>query len=656
MEQEQEQAQEQISRHDTIELKVRDDNGIRVDALHLKEYGSGHITLLHDITLDFPKGAFVALVGSSGVGKTTLLNALSGIQPAHRGKVLYEGQDYYHHLDRFSDQIGYLPQDDIIHKDLKVKRALYYAARLRLPASYTRRQIHQRINAVLDDVEMSHRRNHLVRKLSGGERKRVSLALELLGNPRIFLLDEPTAGLDPGLDLKMMRLLRKLADRGHTIILVTHATRNIDVCDLVCFMAQGGRLAFYGTPAEAQAYFNTTNFAEIYNALEPTAEHKNIPKDAEERYKKSPYYTRHITDPLNQEAEERDQAPEAIAVVGPRKRSHPKGQFRYLTMRYLALLKNDPLTVMILLLQAPIIGVILYFLAASNVFNPGSIAVCPQRQNLLANSGPIVSYNCQRLVNLLNSPRGAAFAQHVHMTKNQILQNAIAPNSGVNAQTILFVMAFAAVLFGCINGVRAIVGETAIYRRERMVNLRIAPYMFSKIVVLGILSLIQALILVYIVNMKAHFQQGIFLSPFAEVYITIVLTTLAGLMMGLAVSAFASNSDRAMSLIPLILIPQVIFSGTVFELNTPFLQAIGALFATRWSIAALGSSIGLHANKLAVDSFSYRGTLFTSLNKASAAPGAIQHLFIVWGALVLMIVLLALLVAYALKRKDVLRK
>jgi len=653
MKQEQAQEQEQISQYDTIELKVRDDNGIRVDALHLKEYGSGHSTLLHDISLNFPKGAFVALVGSSGVGKTTLLNALSGIHPAQKGTVLYNGQDYYRHLGEFSDQIGYVPQDDIIHKDLSVKRALYYAARLRLPEGYKHKQIHQRINAVLDDVEMKHRRNHLVRSLSGGERKRVSLALELLGNPRIFLLDEPTAGLDPGLDLKMMHLLRKLADRGHTVILVTHATSNIHVCDLVCFMAQGGRLAFYGTPAEAQEYFHTTNFAEIYNALEPTAEQKDVPKIAEENYKQSPYFTRHVTDPLENKLEEQDQASAQAPAVSPHKRSHPKRQFWYLTLRYLALLKNDPISLLVLLLQAPIIGVILYFLAASNVFNPVSVVTCPQRADLLANSGPIVSYNCQRLVNLLNSPQGTAFAQQMQQTKAQILQNAIAPNSGVNAQTILFVMAFAAVLFGCINGVRAIVGETAIYRRERMVNLRIAPYMFSKIVVLGILSLFQSAILVYIVNMKAPFQQGIFLPVFAEIYITIVLTTLAGLMMGLAVSAFAPNTDRAMSLIPLVLIPQVIFSGTIFELNTPLLQAIGALFATRWSIAALGSSIGLHADKLAVDNFSYRGTLFVSLNSASAAPGAITHLFIVWGALVLMSILLACLVAYALKRKDV---
>lgn len=646
---------EQISKYDTIELGKRESYGIRVDAIHLNERGHGHAILLHDISLSVPKGAFVALVGSSGVGKTTLLNALVGIHPAQEGTVLYDGQDYYRNLGGFSDKIGYVPQDDIIHTDLTVKRALYYEAHLRLQG-YSGREIRRRINEVLEEVEMGHLRNHMVRSLSGGERKRVSLALELLARPQLLLLDEPTAGLDPGLDLKMMLLLRKLADRGQTIILVTHATRNIDVCDYVCFLASGGRLAFYGTPAESRDYFRMENFAEIYNALEPTSTSRDMPEIAEDKYRQSPYYTRYVIQPLNFELTDHDHAPEGAEQRGWRKHSHPGKQFWYLSLRYLVLLKNDGLNLLVLLLQAPAIGFILYFLIASNVFTPSSIATCPQHANLLANTGPIVSYDCQRLVNMLNSPQGTAFAQQAHMTKQQILQNAIAMNSGVNAQTILFVMAFAAVMFGCINGIRAIVRETAIYRRERMINLRIAPYLLSKIVVLGILSLIQSAILVYVVNMKAQYHQGIFVPVFAEIYITIALTTLAGLMIGLAISAIAPNTDRAMSLVPLALIPQVIFSGTIFELNSPVLQAIGAFFATRWSIAALGSSIGLHPDKLAVDSFSYQGTLFVSLNPASARPGATEHLLLCWGALVLMSILLTFVTAYALRQKDPIKK
>jgi ABC-type multidrug transport system ATPase subunit len=652
--------QQQISEYNTLKLGQIHENSIRIDALHLNEVGRRHTLLLHDISLSIPAGSFVALVGGSGVGKTTLLGALSGIQPAQSGTVLYNGKDFYQNIAAFSNQIGYMPQDDIVHRDLTVSKALYYTAKLRLPPEeFKRKQIRQRINEVLEEVEMTHRRKSLVKRLSGGERKRISLALELLANPHIFLLDEPTAGLDPGLDLKMMQLLRKLADRGHTIILVTHATNNIDICDLVCFMARGGRLAFYGPPQEAKSFFHTNNFAEIYNALEPSPAEGDAPERAEELYRQSPYYTQYIVNPLNQELAPQD-GKSAERVVAPpsepRRRSHPLRQFWYLTLRYLNLLINDSGNLIILLLQAPIIGLILYYLASPTAFTPTSVATCPQRANPAATSGKIVSISCQHLVNVLNSSQGAFLVHELGKTKLQILEQAIAPNSGTDAQTILFIMAFAAVLFGCINGVRAFVRETAIYKRERMVNLHIAPYIFSKIVVLGFLCLLQSAILVYIVNLKSHYHQGIFLPVFAEIYITIALTTLAGLMLGLAISALAPNTDRAMAFVPIILIPQVIFSGIIFALNSPILQTVGALFAARWSMAGLGSSIGLHGDKLGVDKFSYKGTLFVSLNPSSAVPAAIEHLFIIWGALVIMSILLCIIIALSLKRKDVLRK
>src|SRR5207253_8145495 len=208
--------------------------------------------------------------------------------------------DYYHNLASFSSQLGYVPQDDIVHRDLTVERALYYAAKLRLPSDFTSAQIKQRINEVLEDVEMSGRRNLLVKKLSGGQRKRVSISLELLAKPSVFFLDEPTSGLDPGLDRKMMFLLRRLADKGHTIVLVTHATNNINACDYVCFLAQGGRLAYFGPPGDAKKYFDKTDFAEIYSALEPTEQNPTVPAEAEARFKASPYYRQYVQEPLAQ--------------------------------------------------------------------------------------------------------------------------------------------------------------------------------------------------------------------------------------------------------------------------------------------------------------------------------------------------------------------
>ena len=261
------------------ELRQYDESGhIRIEARNLKKSGNNKVVLLDDISLVIPPRSFVALVGGSGAGKSTLMDALNGLRPAQEGVVLYNNVDYYANLASFNTQLGYVPQDDIVHRDLTVEHALYYAARLRLPSDFTREQIQWRIDEVLEDVEMTERRSLLVSKLSGGQRKRVSIALELLANPSVFFLDEPTSGLDPGLDRKMMTLLRRLADRGRTIILVTHATNNINSCDYVCFLALGGRMAYFGPPNEAQAFFQKTDFSEIYSVLEPTREHPDIPQ------------------------------------------------------------------------------------------------------------------------------------------------------------------------------------------------------------------------------------------------------------------------------------------------------------------------------------------------------------------------------------------
>jgi len=629
--------------------------GIRIDALHLQKVGSKHTILINDISIAIPPRKFVAVVGGSGAGKSMLMDALNGLRPAQKGLVLYNGQDYYRHLAAFSTQLGYVPQDDIIHRELTVERALYYTAKMRLPEDFTEAQIKQRIDEVLEDVEMKHRRNLLVSKLSGGQRKRVSIALELLANPSVFFLDEPTSGLDPGLDRKMMFLLRRLADKGHTIVLVTHATNNINACDYICFLAQGGRLAYFGPPNDAKAYFGKTDFAEIYSALESTEEDPNIPQEAENRFRASPDYQKYVVGPLNQGPAGRANALQQTVVVKPPKRGNPWKQFSLLWLRYIELLKNDMVNLLFLLLQAPVIGLILLLMLAPSghgTFDATSIANCPTINGVpqTKNAGA-TAHNCTVTKNFLqNTPEGQAYiAQNGHGRNiNGILQDFILYGSGGDAQKYLFIMAFAAVLFGCINGAREIVKEAPIYRRERTVNLGIAPYMFSKIFVLGVLCLLQSAVLVFMVNAVAPFQQGIFLPVILEIYITIALTALTGLMIGLTVSAFARNSDRAVSLIPFILIPQVIFSGTFFKLDGP-LQFVGAFFAVRWAVAGTGSSVGIHGDKLGADDFSYQGTLFSTYTQAQAT----LHLLLCWFALILMIVLLGLATAYFLKRKDV---
>jgi ABC-type multidrug transport system ATPase subunit/pSer/pThr/pTyr-binding forkhead associated (FHA) protein len=630
-------------------------NGIRIDALHLQKVGNKEIILINDISIAIPPRKFIALVGGSGAGKSTLMDALNGLRPAQKGAVLYNGQDYYHHLAAFSTQLGYVPQEDIVHRDLTVERALYYTAKMRLPDDFTEAQIQQRITEVLEDVEMKHRRGLLVSKLSGGQRKRVSIALELLANPSVFFLDEPTSGLDPGLDRKMMFLLRNLADKGHTIILVTHATNNINACDYICFLAQGGRLAYYGPPNEAKVFFGKTDFAEIYSALEPTEENPSIPAEAEARFKASPDFQKYVVGPLNSGPAGRANALQETAAVKPPKRGNPMKQFSLLSRRYLELLKNDTINLLILLLQAPVIGLILFLLLLSGgkeTFTPTSVATCPNVNGMpIAQTKGSTTLDCQDVLNFFNSPQGQAFLQQRDpgKTSPEALQDFILPGAGQNAQKYLFIMAFAAVMFGSLNGAREIVKEGPVYRRERTVNLGIAPYMFSKIAVLGILCLLQSAILVIMVSIVAPFHQGLLLPVTLEIYITLALTSLAGLMTGLAISALVPNTDRAMSFIPIILIPQVIFSGIIFQVNGPFMQFIAAFFAARWSMAAMGTSIGIHGDRLGGDTFSYQGTLFST----SSHTQAILHLLLCWFFLVAMILILGLLTAFFLKRKDV---
>ncbi len=672
--------------YETTELKQYDEsNFIRIDALNLKKSGNNNVTLLSNLTFSVPPRKFVALVGGSGAGKSTLMDALNGLRPAQDGKVLYNGQDYYHNLAAFSTQLGYVPQDDIVHRDLTVERALYYAAKLRLPNDFTNAQINQRINEVLEDVELTARRKLLIKKLSGGQRKRVSIALELLANPSVFFLDEPTSGLDPGLDRKMMFLLRTLADKGHTIVLVTHATNNINSCDYVCFLCQGGRLAYFGPPEAAKTYFGKTDFAEIYSSLEPTEENRNIPEEAESRFKVSKEYQDYVVAPLKSGPVGMaglDGQPKVQQVKRP-KRGNPLSQFILLFQRQIELFRNNTSNLVLLFLQAPLIGLLLILLVRAEVgtgiFDSNKIVQCAPQifQSTIATNpaapagssqplgidthGKTDAIDCNRVVTFLKTDtNGKAYVSKKENGSdstaiNKALQDFILPGGGaLNAQRALFIASFIAVMFGCINGVREIVKENAIYRRERTVNLGILPYLLSKMIMLGAISLIQSAELLLIIQIFEPFHQGIFLPVLLESYIALALAGLAGVMIGLTASVFAANEDSATSLLPFILIPQVIFAGTEIPLKDYVLQTAAMFFPTRWAMVALGSSLGIHSDKIGGDALfgsdaSYYGTLFSTFSQTDAT----HRVVLAWAALGAIILVLTVVVGIGLKRKDI---
>jgi ABC-type multidrug transport system ATPase subunit len=263
---------------------------IRLDAQNLSKSADG-MKILSDISLSIHPGEFVSLLGPSGAGKSTLLNALNGFRPADQGRVLLNGTNLYEQFDRFRSLLGYVPQDDVVHTSLSVLKALKYSALLRFPRAKAK-DAEQRAREVIRTLGLEAQAKTKVRKLSGGQRKRVSLGIELLTSPPLLFLDEPTSGLDPGLEERMMQLFHKLSREGRTVILTTHIMESLRLLDLVAILNTGW-LVFYGPPELALQTFKVTEFSDIYTKLE-----KFEPAALAQQYRKSPIYKKYVTSRL----------------------------------------------------------------------------------------------------------------------------------------------------------------------------------------------------------------------------------------------------------------------------------------------------------------------------------------------------------------------
>ena len=227
--------------------------------------------LLQHASFQLQPSSLTAVIGPSGAGKTTLLNALTGLRPATHGRVIWQGHDLYAHYDQLRFQIGLVPQQDIQHPQLKVRQALRFAARLRLPPDTTRAEQDNRVRQVADQLQLTARLdNRIGTQLSGGQKKRVSIATELLTAPPLLFLDEPTSGLDPGLDLEVMKQLRGLADGGRVVMVVTHSVLALDTCHNVMVMAPGGRIAYFGPPSGVLPHFGCASYPEVFDMLDDT--------------------------------------------------------------------------------------------------------------------------------------------------------------------------------------------------------------------------------------------------------------------------------------------------------------------------------------------------------------------------------------------------
>jgi ABC-type multidrug transport system ATPase subunit len=316
---------------------------ITLEAQGVKVIGRGGRVLVDGVDLEFGDRSLIAVVGPSGSGKSSLLTAISGIRPAAVGDVFYCGQSLYANYDELRESIGFVPQADLIHNELAVREALDYAARLRFAAAVTAEERSSRIDEVLRELELSHRSASQIASLSGGERKRASVALELLTKPTLLFLDEPCSGLDPGLTRVLMRLLRALADGGRTVVVVTHEFENLGLCDKVLVLAPGGVPVYFGEPAGAPTHFGHADLTDVFCQFATEDDEAAWPVDR-----------------VGAAPAAHDPAIEPSSPAPPAPRRQPWfGQLRTLCSRYVAVLMADRRNALLLALQAPVLGVLM---------------------------------------------------------------------------------------------------------------------------------------------------------------------------------------------------------------------------------------------------------------------------------------------------------
>jgi ABC-type multidrug transport system ATPase subunit len=530
-------------------------SGMRLDATGLSKdikTKNGKRRILDNINLSVLPREFIALVGGSGAGKSTLLNALIGIRRG-AGQVRLNGHDFYKEYESFRAQLGYVPQSDILHTSLTVEKALDYAARLRLPAHLTQAERKSRIDAVLDTVSMNSEavRKTRIANLSGGQRKRVSIAAELLADPKLIYLDEATSGLDPGLEKKMMHTLRRMADEGRTVVLVTHATNNIVQTDHVAFLSEG-KLVYFGPSEETLNFFEVEDFADIYERIDSKGEEwRQVFQE-----KKPAQHKKYVQDRQR-------------TLASTPKRALPKvgfgitdffRQLLVLTQRSLSVLFSDPITLFLMLLLFPVTATLQLVIAKPDILT-GNLAI-------------------------LADPVAAAKTMVASYT----------PFPGTN--TFVFVMGLEAVLTGLFVPSNDLVKERSIFLRERMVNLKVLPYLWSKAFIYSIFVIIQVLLYLIIISFGVDIpEKGLYFNGYVELFITLYLTMMAGISFGLIISAVSKSTEMAIYILTMMLFFQFFFAGAVFDLRGNKFEPLSYLSTTRWALTALGVTIDM--NKIA---------------------------------------------------------
>lgn len=518
-----------------------DTGEVSFSARHLTVTVDGGKQILKDVSFGVPEKSLIAVIGPSGSGKSTLLKALTGYRPADQGEVLYDNRNLYKQFAELRQRIGLVPQDDILHKELTVKKALKYAAKLRFPADTTAAERDARIDEVLRELKLDIHKEKKVTSLSGGQRKRVSVALELLTKPSLIFLDEPTSGLDPGMDRDVMQLLRGLADDGRTVLVVTHSVAELAICDKLLVMAPGGSVAYFGPPEEALNFFGYDTWADVFSAFENYRDY-----DWAGRWKGSQHYQMYAAD-IDAVAPQSVQVSPMQAMKPPK----PQGwmsQFVTLVRRYVSVIVSDKGFLALMVILPAVLGAVSLLIDADRGLLP----------------------------NPANPQTGR-----------------IIPNG--TATTVLLILAVGACFAGAANSVRELIKERVIYERERATGLSRSAYLMSKVFVLGMITVLQGL-LVGVIGFSSREipEEGLIFgsATLVELSVPIMALGFTSMMFGLIISSLVKTAEKTMPLLVMFAIIQVVFTGCLFTLHGSVgVNQFSFLMPSRWAVAASGATL-----------------------------------------------------------------
>ena len=493
------------------------------------------LTLLHDITLAIRPRELVCLIGPSGSGKSTLLSVLSGRVRPDAGQVVVGGRNLHTEFDAIKHDLAVVPQRDALHSALTVRQSLWFAAALRLPSDTSSSEIDHAVDSLIGEVGLVERQAVRVRDLSGGQLKRISLANEIAHKPSLVFLDEVTSGLDELADEDMMKLFRDLADKGRSVVCITHNTLNIERnAHLVVVLTTGGRLACIGTPAEVCKYFQVERLGDAYSAMS-----RQTPATWEQRFRQHPMFKQYVQDRIPAEIQQ--------AIV-----TKPNGGFISVSMR------------------RPISFLRQFHILASRV---GVLQVMDFK-SLLLSIGQAV---------FIGTMLAALFGD-----LNELEDPMTDLMKRQNTAFLLLVSVF---WLGCNNSAPEIVKERILFERERAVSVDPFVYYMAKLAVLGLAALVQAFLVFGIVNVFCSLPALDGTAGLITHISTITAVALLGTLTGLAISSLSRSEEMAVRSVPVLLIPQIVLANVIAPLEG-WLDWVGrGLVSTFWSFRAFTSGV-----------------------------------------------------------------